>query len=451
VLYVSGSGASATLRYRVRLPEEALRSKGVDTLAVHFTDPAIADLAPLADVVVLYRVPAGAELLALLAELRRGPNPPLVAYDVDDLVFRTEHLAAMGFLDSFSADDRARFSRDVALRGELVGQADLLTGSTAEVLAELSEQALVSGPTDGHGAPTALLPNGVGLVGARIADAARRVPRGSGAHGSGAAASPGLRLGYFSGSATHDGDWATVEPVVLDFLARHRDARLVLVGQVTPSDAVAALGSRLEVVDAVPWRELPALLRSVDVNLVPLERTVFTEAKSAIKWLEAALVETPTIATPTGPFLAAVEAGVTGLLADGPEQWAAALEQLADAGVREQMGAAARESAVAQYGPKVQAERLHRVLSDGLERPAAEPVAHVPALAAAATPTNWRRFPVLLERYPWPADLESRQIPVPLGVRARDETLRNLRLARRAEAKAVRMVKRAILRVVRPG
>jgi hypothetical protein len=428
VLFISGSGASATLRYRVRLPEEALRSHGVATRAVHYTDPVAARLADSADVVVLYRVPAGAELLALLGDLRRRLLPPLVSYDVDDLVFRPEHLSSMAFLDTFTAADRERFASDVALRGELLGQADLLTASTGEVLAQMAA---------GNQAPTALLPNGTGVVGARLAEAARHVPRPP----------TGLRIGYFAGSATHDADWSSIEPVVLDFLARHRQAQLVLVGQVTPSTQVSRLPStQLQVLDAVPWRELPGLLRTVDVNLAPLERTPFTDAKSAIKWLEAALVETVTVATATGPFETAVHHGRTGLLASTGQEWASALDRLAeDASLRAAMGVAARESALAQYGPSVQADRLLAVLGRALADLTDTSAAHP---EPAPAPPAWRRWPVLLEPYPWPDGLGAQAIVVPSSVRARDGALRAMRLGRRAQAKGVRTAKRAVLRVL---
>ena len=65
-----------------------------------------------------------------------------------------------------------------------------------------------------------------------------------------------------------------------------------------------------------PGSSCPALLRDLDVNLAPLAPgSRFNEAKSAIKWLEAALVETPTVATPTEPFREAIDHGDTGLLA----------------------------------------------------------------------------------------------------------------------------------------
>ena len=66
VLFVSGSAASSTLRYRVRLPEEALRSRGVRTAAVHSSDRRTVGLAQRADVVVLYRAPASRDMFNLL-------------------------------------------------------------------------------------------------------------------------------------------------------------------------------------------------------------------------------------------------------------------------------------------------------------------------------------------------------------------------------------------------
>ena len=71
------------------------------------------------------------------------------------------------------------------------------------------------------------------------------------------------------------------------------------------------------------WHDLPDVLRDLDVNLAPLEPgSRFNDAKSAIKWLEAALVATPTIASPSAPFRDAIEAGRTGWLADDPAEWA---------------------------------------------------------------------------------------------------------------------------------
>jgi glycosyltransferase involved in cell wall biosynthesis len=391
VLLVSGSAASATLRYRVRLPEEALRSRGVATAAVHVTDPRAAALADRADVVVLYRAPAGRELVALLESLRSKASPPLVTYDVDDRVFRAGHLDDLPFLDGFSDAQRATFTRDVRLRERLVPYADVVTASTQELLDELAKV------TD---APGRLLPNGVGVEPLRLADGVLEMPR---------LASGGTVLGYFSGSATHALDWQAVESAVVDVLRRRPSARLLLVGQVEPSPALDPVRRQVTVLPRVGWQKLAVLLASVDLTLAPLAPGPFTEAKSAIKWLEAALVRTPTVATATGPFRAAVDDGRTGVLVPPDGDWTEVLLGLVDdEGLRRRLGSAAREAALASYGPAAQADRLLDALGTAWpRRPAPDGTAAVADLQAL-----WSRAPVRLEPYPFRGEGRTRVLRV---------------------------------------
>ena len=51
------------------------------------------------------------------------------------------------------------------------------------------------------------------------------------------------------------------------------------------------------------WRQLPQLIASVDINIAPLQDTVFNRAKSENKWVEAALVKVPTIASDVELFI----------------------------------------------------------------------------------------------------------------------------------------------------
>src|SRR6202035_5617488 len=66
-----------------------------------------------------------------------------------------------------------------------------------------------------------------------------------------------------------------------------------------------------------PLRELPDELARFDINIAPLEvGNPFCEAKSELKFFEAALVEVCTVASPTGPLQRAIREGETGKLAD---------------------------------------------------------------------------------------------------------------------------------------
>src|SRR5690606_29168667 len=78
----------APLRYRARLPAEALELEGVRTEVRHYRDPELLALGGQADVVVFYRVPATIQILELIATLRSTGIP--CAFDVDDLIFDPE-------------------------------------------------------------------------------------------------------------------------------------------------------------------------------------------------------------------------------------------------------------------------------------------------------------------------------------------------------------------------
>jgi Glycosyl transferases group 1 len=206
---------------------------------------------------------------------------------------------------------------------------------------------------------------------------------------------------------------------------------------------------------------LPAVLRQLDVNLAPLEPgSRFNDAKSAIKWMEAALVGTPTIASPSAPFRDVIEPGRTGWLADDVDEWRATLTAvLADADVRTRVGARAQREALLRWSPHLQGARylevLQRIVASSIEarrRPSAswEPaVVDEPMLAD----------PPPLEPYPPELSGSTRgrrrprtRIPLRIVLRTKRERLREslhdegfggvVRGAGRVVARAVRRITR---------
>ncbi|MEO7571639.1 MAG: glycosyltransferase, partial [Acidimicrobiales bacterium] len=153
-------------------------------------------------------------------------------------------------------------------------------------------------------------------------------------------------------------------PAVLEVLHRHPDVELWLGGLLEPGPGVRVLGRRLVRLPMKAWYELPGVLRDLDVNLAPLTLGGrFNEAKSAIKWLEAALVGTPTIATPTAPFQEAIEDRVTGVLATTQREWIDQLTWLLDDdAARLRLGQNARRAALLRWAPDRQADRYLDIL-----------------------------------------------------------------------------------------
>ena len=132
----------------------------------------------------------------------------------------------------------------------------------------------------------------------------------------------GFVIGYFSGSPTHVKDFRLIEAELIRFLNSHEDAKLRVVGDMEFSDEIKRWinGGRVEILRKVDYLKLQELLFEVDVNIAPLVVNDFTNCKSELKYFEAAVVETTTIASPTYAFKNAIEDGKNGFLA-GPGEW----------------------------------------------------------------------------------------------------------------------------------
>ena len=343
VLFLVGIDG-APLRYRAQLPAEAIARRGVASTIAHYRDPDVAARAAAADVVVVYRVPATPQVLALIEATRAAGTP--VLFDVDDLIFDPTIADEIPALQLLPAAESTLWLQGVQRYRTTMEACDAYIGSTA---------ALVDHARRVVGIEAYLFENGVGAALGAASEVATTRPRRPGP----------LRVGYFSGTTTHDADWRHIEAAVASVLVAHPDVELWLGGPLAPTEAVmATLGERVHRIPWTAWEALPEVLRDIDINLAPLEPgSRFNDAKSAIKWLEAALVATPTIASPTAPFVDAITPGRTGWLADSPDEWALALHHaLAHGADRVTVGEHARRAALLRWSPFRQADRYLAIL-----------------------------------------------------------------------------------------
>ena len=160
-------------------------------------------------------------------------------------------------------------------------------------------------------------------------------------------------IGYFSGSHTHASDFEVIFPELIDFLDAHNDTKLEIVGLLPlPASAEKYLKrNQIKLLPLVDFLTLQKLMSEVDVNLAPLDDNIFANCKSELKFYEAALVKTPTIASPTFAFKNAIKNGETGFLCR-PGEWYDALEKLYnDRNLREQIANSAYNYALKTYTP----------------------------------------------------------------------------------------------------
>ncbi|OQR26746.1 hypothetical protein BWR59_30305 [Pseudomonas sp. Bc-h] len=141
-------------------------------------------------------------------------------------------------------------------------------------------------------------------------------------------------LGYFSGTATHDKDFAMIAPYIAALLAK-TGGRILLVGPLKVPEEFAALGDQVVTKPLVSFHELAKTMAECATVLAPLEDTMFTRSKSGLKFFEAALAGCDVIATPI-PDIDRFESPLLHKCRT-PEEWEAALnsKKMEDAAERE--------------------------------------------------------------------------------------------------------------------
>ena len=117
--------------------------------------------------------------------------------------------------------------------------------------------------------------------------------------------------------------------------------------------------------DSLPWSEAgeAAAIASCDIGIMPLDDGPFERGKCGYKLIQYMACGLPVVASPVGANRDIVEHGVTGYLAETPEQWREALSTLAsDPALRARMGAAGRKRVEKKYSLQVSGPALSGLL-----------------------------------------------------------------------------------------
>lgn len=335
VLLVHGS-EGGTRTWRVDHPEAVLRGAGMPVRRVPLETFLKSGREEIAlgthNIIIFHRTPFSGRLGALISEAR-AKNIVCLA-DFDDVTFSqayAEQLVRAGKAEPGNAEDEAK--RFAALLRVCNGA----TCSTAPLARLLADEGIER---------VGLLPNCLSQQLLTASEAARAGRRGAATGGI-------VRIGYASGSATHNADFELVRPILDELLRTHPNVHLDLIGFLDPGEFSPEVAGRVHQHRFVEHWELPFQLARFDINIAPLELNPFNECKSAIKFIEAAVAGVPTVASPTEPFREAIEHGVTGFLAGSPDEWLECLDALIrDGELRERIATAAADSCIAAYSPQ---------------------------------------------------------------------------------------------------
>ncbi len=343
VLLLSGVQGE-TRRYRSFHPYQQLRLAGVECILSHLTFPGLTELAARADVAIFQRVAMDGFVESLIDGLHS--HGALIIYDTDDLLFDPD---VFRWIDSpdFVDPIRMRQYKDEMRRQQFTLEASDAALVSTEYLADWIRGINKSAWVHRNAFSLEM------LVLAESANLQKTHHPGK------------LVIGYASGTPTHDRDFAVLSSALQQILHDHKEAELRLVGPLQLDKGWAKNAGQVRRLPFVPWRQLPALLAEFDINLAPLTLdNPFSLSKSEIKYLEAALVCVPTVASPTDAFKLAIHNGENGFLAKSEDEWLSALEMLtASPELRQQISQDAQARALEQYCPCRRSQELVGILN----------------------------------------------------------------------------------------
>lgn len=337
ILFLASSHDPHTVRYRVHQLIPHFTARGI---ACYVTDESAqtGDVEACdPDLLFLCRVPCHAHLRSTLEQARRRGKA--IVFDIDDLILDPSFLGYIHFVLRGTHElfrDYVKLTR--WLRQSLL-RADAVTCSTSHLAAILAR----------FGKPVEVVPNNLSdEILARIASQA-------GSH----SARPGCTIGYFSGTRSHQRDFAEVAAPLRQVLQSELQVRLLIVGHLDLDPSFDAFADRIDRKSRVPYEEMIDLMGQIDINLAPLEPdNPFTACKSELKIFEAAAHGVPTIASAVGAAGAAIDHGRSGLLAASPADWLECLLLLVrNPEVRAAIGEAARLEIVPRFTARAAAER----------------------------------------------------------------------------------------------
>lgn len=279
-------------RYRVLNKVEQLESFGQK---VWFVNNSSFELgyAEHASKIIIYRC-GYSDKLAELIRLAKKYNKP-VYYDIDDLVIDTKYTDQLSYTQNLSPKEKLNYDLGVNNYGKLLKLCDGAITTTHTLKLELQN----------YQSKVLLNRN---LASRELVDISKKVVKNY------SVVSEIVKIAYFSGSIAHNENFELIKPAIIKVLQKYPTVELHLVGHLDIPKELKPFKKQIVFHDYVDWQVLPKMIADIDINLAPLVDTVFNRAKSEIKWIEAALVKVPTLASRIGSFSEMVQDGETGVL-----------------------------------------------------------------------------------------------------------------------------------------
>ncbi len=330
ILFISG-GVGDSARYRTTHVAQELTLQGFRCSVTVQDNPRLVRYADQFSVFVMHRVLYTKNVARLIAQIKQQHKT--IIFETDDLVYDPQYLKHMDYYEKMNSLEKKLYDNGVG--GEILADDYVnVATTTTQFLADKLRA---------RGKEVFIVPNKLSIEDVYNAQKSREAIRRT---------SHTVRLGYFSGTISHNKDFAVITDALMHVMQKYDNVELLLVGPLdVESILVQTFGDRIKQLPYVERKKHFAHIAQCDINLAPLEYdNPFCEAKSELKFFEAGIVKVPTVAVDNQTYRNAIDDGVDGFVAKNTDEWIEKLSLLIEhSDMRKTMGQKAYHKTMKNY------------------------------------------------------------------------------------------------------
>jgi glycosyltransferase involved in cell wall biosynthesis len=267
------------------------------------------------DLLILGRVKYSHKINHLIVKARsKGVK---IGYDVDDLVFNHSytHLILNTLDQVLSEEAWKHWYGYISRHGEIIKMCDFAITTNQYLADKITEYANI---------PSYIIPN---FLNQEQLDISQDIMQQK--LNNNFARDNNITIGYFSGTPTHNLDFAILSEPIIRLFDKYDNLRLRIVGFMEIKGKLHDYINRIEFVPFQDYVNLQRFMGEVEINLIPLQVNTFTNCKSELKYFDAGVCGTISIASPTYVYKTAIVDGENGYLANEIE-WETKISSIID-------------------------------------------------------------------------------------------------------------------------
>ena len=334
ILFVAGGAMGDSTLYRVHYQAEELFLHGFKCSVVTQDNPWLSGYAGDFKIFIFHRVLHTPAVAKLVEEIKKQDKE--IIFETDDLVYDPKYIQQVDYFKDMNALEKKLYENGVG--GEILNDpyVRVCTTTTSYLAGKLKE----------HNKKVFVSVNKLSNKDLETAEkiSSEEIKKNG----------DKIKIGYFSGTLSHNKDFATVTDALMQVMEKYPQVYLFLAGPLDIENKLNKYKDRVGQFPRVSRDKYFKNVVSIDINLAPLEMgDPFCESKSELKFFEPGILRVPTVAVANQTFSEAIIDGVDGFLAANEQEWAGKIGKLIeDENLRREMGKKARQKSLQNYTNK---------------------------------------------------------------------------------------------------